>query len=294
MMGAEVPRHYRRRVPFRTKRLLGNLEDLEMRKTVRVLAATLMVLMLVVITTACGESKDIDIVPKKALTYGDITDENLPAVCDVLEKAGLENVETFEKWVKTYNSVADKIKGQEGFADADCRMMAMLLMGDEVQFRTVLDEYEGDILMFDLDVIENSKTYNILRSKEKRLFTLFGEMPISIKGHFRRAYPENLLKHGIVFGGQKYQLITVLYRTDSKEEAFVGHTGLLIDCSDIDGVDSSYVFVEKLAFTEPYRITQINGDSDILAMLAERPELEAAKGEPKPRVYRNGDFIGEL
>lgn len=264
-----------------------------MRKIVRVLAGFIMVLM-VMMLAACGGSEDIEIVPKKALTYGDISNENLPAVCDVLKEAGLENVDTFEKWVKTYNSVADKIKGKEGFADADCRMTAMLLMGDEVEFRTVLDEYEGDILMFDLDVIENSKTYSILKSKEKRLFTLFGEMPISIKGHFQRAYPENLAKHGIVFGGQGYQLISVLYRTDSEEEAFVGHTGLLIDCSDIPSVDSNYVFVEKLAFTEPYRVTQINSDSDILAMLAERPELQASKGEPKPRVYRNGDFIGEL
>ena len=237
---------------FRWHYIKGNwerLEDEKMRKTVRVLAGALMVLLLVVMVTACGGSEDIEIVPKKALTYGDITNENLPAVCDVLKEAGLENVDTFEKWVKTYNSVADKIKGQKGFADADCRMTAMLLMGDEVEFRTVLDEYEGNILMFDLDVIENSKTYSILKSKEKRLFTLFGEMPISIKGHFQRAYPENLAKHGIVFGGQGYQLISVLYRTDSKEEAFVGHTGLLIDCSNIQSVDSNYVFVEKTAFT---------------------------------------------
>ena len=79
-------------------------------------------------------------------------------------------------------------------------MLAMLLMDDELEFRTVLDKYRGDILMFDLDVIENSKTYGVLKSKEKKLFTLFGEMPISIKGHFQKAYPENLAKHGVVFG----------------------------------------------------------------------------------------------
>ena len=265
-----------------------------MGKRVRVLAGILMALVLCITAVSCGGAEDIDIVPNKPISYGDITNDNLPAVCDVLEKSGFKNVETFEKWVKTYNSVADQIKGQEGFADADCRMLAMLLMDDELEFRTVLDKYRGDILMFDLDVIENSKTYGVLKSKEKKLFTLFGEMPISIKGHFQKAYPENLAKHGVVFGGQNYQLISVLYRTDNKEDAFVGHTGLLIDCSEIPEVDSSYIFLEKVAFTEPYRVTQINSDSDIITMLAERPELKAAKGEPAPRVYKNDQFIGDL
>ena len=57
-----------------------------MRKTKRILIGALMVLM-IVFTAACSNVEEI--VPKKALTFGDITDENLPAVCDVLNEAGL-------------------------------------------------------------------------------------------------------------------------------------------------------------------------------------------------------------
>ena len=259
-----------------------------MRKTKRILIGALMVLM-IVFTAACSNVEEI--VPKKALTFGDITDENLPAVCDVLNEAGLKNVDTFETWVKKYNSVADQIKGKTGYADADSAMTVMLLADDDIEFKTVSDEYNGSKLFFDLSVIQNSKAYNILGGKVDGFCTMFGEMPISIKG-FKRTFPENLRRYGIVFAGQNYQIVNVVVRTDDKENGVIAHSGLLIDSAGLSGVDSSYIFLEKTAYTEPFRLTEINSDSDLMALLAESPDLQGVK---KPaRVYKNEQFIGDL
>lgn len=262
-----------------------------MKKTVRVLVGLVMALMMVLMTSCGGEIEKV--MPQKSLTYGDITEENLPAVVTLLENAGFKNTDVFKEWVEIYLAGSESDKKESGFADASCRMLVMLLAGDEIQFRTVENEYEGDYLMFDLNVIDNVKEYSILKSKEGQLTTLFGEMPISIKGYIR-AYPENLRRHGIKFNGDKCSVISIVFRTDTKEDAFVGHTGLLIDCRSDSSVDSDYVFLEKIAFGEPYRITQINSDDELLQMFSERSEYTVEKGEPEPLVYKDGRRIGKL
>lgn len=262
-----------------------------MKKTVRVLVGLVMALMMVLMTSCGGEIEKV--VPQKSLTYGDITEENLPAVINLLENAGVKNVDVFKDWVEIYLAGSESGKKESGFADANCRMMVMLLAGDQINFRTVSDEYTGDYLMFDLNVIDNIDEYSILKSKEGQLTTLFGEMPISIKG-FIRAYPENLKRHGITFDSDKFSVISVVFQTDTKEDAFVGHTGLLIDCTGDSSIDSDYVFLEKVAFGEPYKITQINSDVELLQLLSERSEYTVEKGEAKPLVYKDDRRIGKL
>ena len=48
---------------------------------------------------------------------------------------------------------------------------------------------------------------------------------------------------------------------------FVGHTGVLIKYSDY------YLFVEKIAFEQPYQATKVNNMDELLRILSLRPEF---------------------
>lgn len=227
------------------------------------------------------------------LESGDITDANLPAVCEVLKSAGLSNVDVFETWVKGYLNGDAESGDSTGFTDADCRMTVMLLAGDSISADSVEETYEGTYLMFDVDAIANQEPFRVLKDREQLFATLFGEMPIP-EGNFRNAFPDNLKKHGIRFGGEGFSVISLVFKAYEEENAFVGHTGLLIDCRKTAAADTDYLFVEKIAFNDVYKVTAVKDESQLLEVLSERPDYATEEGDPAPLVYRDDELVGEL
>jgi hypothetical protein len=237
---------------------------------------------------ACSSGKG------KPLESSDITKENVSQVCEILNEAGLSNVDVFEKWVKeSASGASEKASEVSGFNDADCRMTVMLLAGDQIKFDSVEEDYGGTYLMFDVDAIENNDEYSVLKDKKQLFTTMFGEMAISKNG-FAETLHENWSKHGINVESDKCSVISILFKAYEEEAAFVGHTGILIDCRNIESVDSNYLFVEKIAFGDPFKITLFNDENDLIEMLSERPDYTSEEGDPAPVVYKNGERIGEL
>ena len=239
--------------------------------------------------------QDADAVDKASteIVTEKITEDNLALVCDALKSGGLSNVDIFEQWVK------DGLKGTgdngdaSGFTDADCRMTAMLLAGDTIQYDSVEDNYEGTYLMFDVEAIDNQEAYSILKDKRNLFTTLFGEMPISTNG-FADAFADNLKKYGIRFNGEDFSVISILFKAYGEEAAFVGHTGILVDCRSDDKVDANYMFVEKIAFGDPFTVTFVNDESELIEVLSQRADYSIEEGDPAPVVYKDAEVIGEL
>ena len=252
-----------------------------------IILSLLMALMLIALT-ACGSEKE------KPLESGDITKENVSQVCEILNEAGLNNVDVFEKWVRDSSSgVSGDNSEESGFTDADCRMTVMLLAGDLIKYDSVEEDYDGTYLMFDVDAIENNDEYSILKNKKQLFTTMFGEMTISDNG-FAETLSENWSKHGIKVESDKCCVISILFNAYNEDNAFVGHTGILIDCRDMESVDSNYLFVEKIAFGDPFKITLVKDENDLIEMLSDRPDYRSEEGNPTPVVYKNGEIIGEL
>ena len=247
----------------------------------------LMALMLIALT-ACGSEKE------KPLESGDITKENVSQVCEILDEAGLSNVDVFEKWVRDSSSgVSGDNSEESGFTDADCRMTVMLLAGDLIKYDSVEEDYDGTYLMFDVDAIENNDEYSMLKNKKQLFTTMFGEMTISDNG-FAETLSESWSKYGINVESDKCCIISILFNAYNEDNAFVGHTGILIDCRDMESVDSNYLFVEKIAFGDPFKITLVKDENDLIEMLSDRPDYRSEEGNPMPVVYKNGEIIGEL
>ena len=255
------------------------------RKTI---VLSLFMVLMITALVACDSEKG------KLLESGDITKENISQVCEILNEAGLSNVDVFEKWVKeSASGASEKTSEVSGFNDADCRMTVMLLAGDQIKFDSVEEDYGGTYLMFDVDAIDNNDEYSVLKDKKQLFTTMFGEMAISKNG-FAETLHENWSKHGIKIESNKCSVISILFKAYEEEAAFVGHTGILIDCRDIESVDSNFLFVEKISFGDPFKITLVQDENELVKMLSERPDYTSEEGDPVPVVYKNGERIGEL
>ena len=223
---------------------------------------------------------------KAALKTGDITLSNMDDVSAVLAEHGLHNIDTFESWVEL-TDVGKEQFDTAGFDDADCRMTVMLLAGKDIKHDKVEKEYTGSYLMFDMDAIETGGEFSILKPEKQFFATLFGEMPIP-DGKFENAFPDNLKKYGIRFTGEGYSVISVICKAYEDEEAFVGHTGILIPNG------REYLFIEKIAFSDPFRVTEVKNEKDLISFLSERSDYRVEEGEPSPLVYKDDALIGSL
>ncbi len=277
-------------------------------KLKRALAACGMIVVFsALILSGCGNTKTLDPgsggaaesssqsgeASQSSLETGEITEGNLETVCEVLEEGGLSNVDVFRTWVEDTLAGDDRSEDDIGFSDSNCRMNVMLLAGDSISFDSVEESYDGTYLMFDMEAIEEQETYQVLKDVESRFTTLFGEMPVPESG-FADAFPANLETYGIRFGGEKFSVISIVFKAFEEEQAFVGHTGILVDCRENPSVDSDYLFVEKIAFGDVYRISLVNSEEELMQIFAERPDYQEEEGEPAPLVYKNEVLLGEI
>lgn len=220
-----------------------------------------------------------------------ITENNVDVVCEILNAAGLSNVDIFREWV--VNPPAENGGDESNIvSDADCRMTVMLLAGDSIKYDSLEEEYNGDYLMLDLDAIENDDRFAVLKDKVDLFTTMFGEEPIpdgsedGLAGRWKR--------HGIKVDSDKFSIITIHFKAYDREETFVGHTGILVDCRDQDNAESDYYFVEKIAFWDPFCFTPVKDEKELIDILSARPDYTVEEGEQKPLVYKNGELIGPL
>ncbi|MBQ6568995.1 MAG: DUF4300 family protein, partial [Clostridia bacterium] len=148
-------------------------------------------------------------------------------------------------------------------------------------------EYDGTYLMMDLDAVENEPRYSILKDDLAEFTTLFGEMEIPA-GSLAYALPHNWKACGIHLDSENVSLISVVIEDTMSQTAFVGHAGLLIDMGD------RLLFVEKLAFEQPYQATELSDIDELVKMLSSRPEYFAEEGKEPSVICLNDEVIGKI
>ena len=233
-------------------------------------------------------------------------------VCRELDLAGASNVDTFKEWVTDFAdsagknanlkdswSDADKIKADTGkcmdgweekhdYSDADCRMTAFLLLDGLLHAQSTEDSYNGTYLMFDMEAIDNVDRYEIIRQNKDMFTTLYGEKSITDDKHPEKTFSDNWKKYGFQIDSDRISLLSIAIYDPDLDAIFVGHTGLLIKCSDY------YLFVEKIAFEQPYQAVKVRSMDELLSILSLRPEYFGEEKEAGPFVYNNGEYIGTL
>lgn len=194
-------------------------------------------------------------------------------------------------WDKTnnfkYNDAlcAKRYEKRHKISDGNCRITAFLLMQDKLEIENLRKEDSGSYLMFDMDVIENNKKYKKVKDEKDKFISLYNEIDVSSvdKASLKDVFPNKWKKAGIHIDEGNSSLISLVMYDEDSNLLFVGHTGVLIE------TDNKMIFIEKIAFLQPYQITVVNSLDELIEVFRLRPTYFG--DSIGPFVYRNDKLI---
>ena len=259
--------------------------------------------------SACEETVQKQKIPVATYMGGNNT---ITEICEELSRAGASHVDTFQEWAADFADSAgksaeledvwsdpEKMKADIGkcmdgweqnhdYSDADCRMTAFLLLDGILHAESTEDNYEGTYLMFDTEAIDNADRYEIIKENKDMFTTLYGEKSVTDDKHPETTFSDSWKQYGFQIDSDRISLFSIVIYDQYSDVIFVGHTGILIKYNDY------YLFVEKIAFEQPYQATKVHTMDELLNILSLRPEYFGEEGEAGPYVYNNGEYIGTL
>ncbi len=278
----------------------------KIKTTMRLSAAMVFLSMLL---CACTEASQNQEMPAATYMGGKDT---LAGICEELESAGASHVDTFREWTTDFADTAGKNAGLEDswsdpgkmkadigkcmdgweqnhdYSDADCRMTAFLLLDGVLRAESTEDSYEGTYLMFDTEAIDNVDRYESIKENKNMFTTLYGEKSVTDGGHPENTFSDSWKHYGFQVDSDRLSLLSIVIYDPYSDVVFVGHTGVLIKYSDY------YLFIEKIAFEQPYQATRVHNMDELLDIMSLRPEYFGEEGEAGPFVYCNGEYLGTL
>ena len=276
-------------------------------KTVIQLSA--IVVLLCCMMLSAGMSAQKQKIPAATYMGGNDT---IKEVCREMEAAGVSNVDVFQEWAADFAASAgnnanledawsdpEKMRADIGkcmdgweqnhdYSDSNCRMTAFLLLDGLLHAEITENSYNGSYLMFDTEAIDNVERYEIIKENKDMFTTLYGEKSVTDENHPETTFSNNWQHYGFQIDSDRISLLSIVIYDPDSDVVFVGHTGILIKYSDY------YLFVEKIAFEQPYQATKVHDMEELLNILSLRPEYFGEEGEIGPFVYCNGEYIGTL
>ena len=241
-----------------------------------------------------------------------LTDNDKTIVREIFEDNNISNVDLFFEWLNDFNkeedmgcgikswhesktfsysniSCANRYEKNHDISDGNCRITAYSLLQSIIEINTKEEAYES-YLMFDIDVLENNKNYEAIKNDQQKFINIFNEMDVSavLNEEYKNVYPNKLKELGFKINNDKVKLISVVLNDNEFDLLFVGHAGVLIELSD------KYLFIEKIAFEQPYQISVIKDTNDLIEMFRLRDSYFLNDGEEGPFVYENDKLIYEF
>lgn len=258
---------------------------------------------------ACTEASRNQEMPAATYMGGKDT---IAGICEELESAGASHVDTFREWTTDFADTAGKNAGLEDgwsdpgkmkadigkcmdgweqnhdYSDADCRMTAFLLLDGVLRAESTEGSYEGTYLMFDTEAIDNVDRYESIKENKNMFTTLYGEKNVTDGSRPENTFSDSWKHYGFQVDSDRLSLLSIVIYDPYSDVVFVGHTGVLIKYSDY------YLFIEKIAFEQPYQATKVHNMDELLDIMSLRPEYFGEEGEAGPFVYCNGEYLGTL
>lgn len=278
----------------------------KIKTTMRLSAAMVFLSMLLCACTEASQNQELP-----AATYMGGKD-TIAGICEELESAGASHVDTFREWTTDFADTAGKNAGLEDswsdpgkmkadigkcmdgweqnhdYSDADCRMTAFLLLDGVLRAESTEDSYEGTYLMFDTEAIDNVDRYESIKENKNMFTTLYGEKNVTDGSRPENTFSDSWKHYGFQVDSDRLSLLSIVIYDPYSDVVFVGHTGVLIKYSDY------YLFIEKIAFEQPYQATRVHNMDELLDIMSLRPEYFGEEGEAGPFVYCNGEYLGTL
>lgn len=224
----------------------------------------------------------------------------------LFESNNISNGDKFISWVKDYNKQKDsgcgiktwnktknfsyddmsciqRYEKTHDVSDGNCRITAYTLIDSIVDVKKTINEH-GDYLMLDFDVLETNDEYKFI--DKERFTTIFNEIDVKkYDGQLKDIFPSIWKKYDIKMNSDNVYLISLVMYDPDFNLLFVGHTGVLIK------MEENYLFIEKIAFEEPYQFTVIKDKNDLKDIFKMRSTYFG--DEQGPFVYENDKLLFE-
>ena len=258
----------------------------------------------------------------KNITYSNLADEKTQnEVQGILKNSGIssQNINLFFQSVNYYNKKTENTdliksdfvnsqninptydeakiqklwdKNSSNFVGFNCRITAFTLMKDFITTKNSLAK-SGEMLFMDMESLKNVPFKLFSETEKDKFVNLFSEIPTKatkdVKIHVENV--KNVWKErGVKFDkNSKVSMISVFFHfNDDPEEniLFIGHVGVLV--LEEDG---KLMFIEKLAFQQPYQVLRFNNRRELNDYLMNK--YDTAWGQPvaKPFIMENDELL---
>lgn len=203
----------------------------------------------------------------------------------------------FEKFDKPEYDLAKMIEKMEekspDFIGTDCRITAFSLFRDLVEVKDT-SKADDSMIFMDLEALESAPT-KIFSDQEVEKFKSLYSVIKTEKTADKNVHFENIKKNcadkKISFKeNEEISLVSVFLHsaiTEEDQELFIGHTGLLIED------EGKILFLEKLAFQEPYQLIKFNNRQELYDYLMEKYGTDWGQETSKPIILENDKLLVE-
>ena len=178
------------------------------------------------------------------------------------------------------------------FPGYNCRITAFGLLADRVTVAPDAPAAQGeDFLFLDLETLKQDEAV-LCGESQAEFCALFA--PVAAADSTKtedqvRAMQEGWSQRGIGFSEGQGSLITVIFHDRFSEDAgtlSVGHTGVLLP-----GKDGGLLFIEKVAFQEPYRLLKFRDRQALSDYLMEKYDTAWGQDTTRPFVMENNALM---
>ena len=244
---------------------------------------------------------------QKALTAAGIAEQNVASFLEsvalfnqtVGDKAGLvpKGFVTIDSLLPKYDEVAIQsiwTSKYPMFQGYNCRLTSFTLLRDLITFpadKKFATKEEDEVLFIDRESLHNTPKKFFTPEEENNFFTLFTEVPTTntkdINTHLQamqQAWKERGIKFRYKNDPTKASLISAVFHsqiTPEENTLFVGHVGVLVP------FEGKLLFIEKLAFQEPYQAIKFANRTQLSDYLMNRYDVEWEQPNAIPFIMEN-------
>jgi len=244
---------------------------------------------------------------QKALIAAGISEQNVTSFLEsvalfnqtVGDKAGLvpKGFVTIDSLLPKYDEVAIQsiwTSKYPMFQGYNCRLTSFTLLRDLITFpadKKFATKEEDEVLFIDRESLHNTPKKFFTPEEENNFFTLFTEVPTTntkdINTHLQamqQAWKERGIKFRYKNDPTKASLISAVFHsqiTPEENTLFVGHVGVLVP------FEGKLLFIEKLAFQEPYQAIKFANRTQLSDYLMNRYDVEWEQPNAIPFIMEN-------
>ena len=244
---------------------------------------------------------------QKALTAAGISEQNVASFLEsvalfnqtVGDKAGLvpKGFVTIDSLLPKYDEVAIQsiwTSKYPMFQGYNCRLTSFTLLRDLIAFpadKKFATKEEDEVLFIDRESLNNTPKKFFTPEEENNFFTLFTEVPTTntkdINTHLQamqQAWKERGINFRYKNDPTKASLISAVFHsqiTPEENTLFVGHVGVLVP------FEGKLLFIEKLAFQEPYQAIKFANRTQLSDYLMNRYDVEWEQPNAIPFIMEN-------